>query len=77
MAHIREIIVLRDQAMMDRIAELIAHNRLQDLDQEKLAEALSSKIDAIHQTLWSGLTWLGGALATALLSIALKTLGLI
>ncbi len=76
-AHIRELMDERDKGVSTRIAELIAHNRLQDQEQEKLIERLGVKIEEIQATLWSGLKWLGGLLATTLLSVVLKTLGLV
>jgi F0F1-type ATP synthase delta subunit len=76
-AHIRELMDERDRGFTTRIAELISHNRLQDQEQEKLIERLSDKIEEIQAILWNALKWLGGLLATTLLSVALKTLGLI
>jgi hypothetical protein len=77
LAHLRELINLRHETTSQRIAELIAHSRLQDIEAEKRATKLGEEIEKIEETLWSGLKWLGAALVTTLLSVALKALGLV
>ena len=76
-AHMRELASIREQVTAQRIETLVAHNRFQDQEQEKLAERLGKKIDEIQATLWSGLRWLGALFGTTLLSVVLKTLGLV
>jgi hypothetical protein len=76
-AHLRELMDERDRTTSMRITDLIAHNRVQDMEAEKLADRLGKKIEDIQATLWSGLKWLGGTLILTLLSVVLKTLGLL
>jgi hypothetical protein len=77
MAHMRELALVREQMNTKEIEELKGHNRIQDQEAKELAKTLGEKIEQIHATLWSGLKWLGGLLATTLLSVVLKTLGLV
>ena len=77
LAHLREAMSWRHETTSQRIAELIAHNKVQDTEAEKLATKLGREIEKIEETLWSGLKWLGGALVTTLLSVVLKALGLV
>jgi hypothetical protein len=77
LAHLRELVAWRHETTSQRISELIAHNRFQDTEAEKLATKLGREIEKIEETLWSGLKWLGAALITTLLSVVLKALGLV
>jgi hypothetical protein len=76
-AHMREMALVRESMTTQAIADLKMHNSLQDQEQQKLADRLGRKIEEIQATLWSCLRWLGGLLATTLLSVVLKTLGLV
>lgn len=63
--------------MRERIAELTAHNRLQDMEAEKEADRLGREIEKLRETQWAFLKWLGGTLFAVLSSVILKTLGLV
>jgi hypothetical protein len=63
--------------MRERITELNAHNRVQDMAAERLADQQGKEIEKLRETAWSFLKWLGGTLFAVLLSVILKTLGLV
>lgn len=63
--------------MRESIADLKAHNRVQDLEMEKLSDRAGKEIEKLRETQWSFLKWLGGTLFAVLSSVILKTLGLV
>jgi uncharacterized coiled-coil protein SlyX len=63
--------------MRERIGELVAHNRVQDMEAEKQADRLGKEIEKLTEQAWSFLKWLGGTLFAVLCSVILKTLGLV
>jgi uncharacterized coiled-coil protein SlyX len=63
--------------MRERITELSSHNRVQDMAAERLADQMGKEIEKLRETAWSFLKWLGGTLFAVLLSVILKTLGLV
>jgi uncharacterized coiled-coil protein SlyX len=63
--------------MRERMAELHAHNKLQDMEAEKQADRLGKEIEKLKETAWSFIKWLGGTLFAVLSSVILKTLGLV
>jgi hypothetical protein len=63
--------------MRERMGELHAHNRLQDMEAEKQADRLGKEIEKLRETAWSFIKWLGGTLFAVLSSVILKTLGLV
>jgi hypothetical protein len=77
MAHIREVAAIRERQLSDRIAELAAHNHVQDMEAEKQADRLGKEIEKLRETAWSFIKWLGGTLFAVLSSVVLKTLGLV
>ena len=75
--HIRELMDERDRMTSMRMAELIAQNRVQDQELEKLADAFGKAISKLTDMVWSFLKWLGGGLLGLLAAIILKKLGLV
>lgn len=63
--------------MRERMAELIAHNKVQDMEAERQADRLGKEIEKLKETAWSFIKWLGGTLFAVLSSVILKTLGLV
>lgn len=76
-AHLRELMEIKDQQRSKELAELWERNRWQDQEQARLAKELTDEIKAIRELLWSGLKWLGGLTGGTLLSVMLKQLGLL
>jgi hypothetical protein len=63
--------------MRERMGELHAHNRIQDMEAERQADRLGKEIEKLKETAWSFIKWLGGTLFAVLSSVILKTLGLV
>jgi len=63
--------------MRERIGELVAHNRVQDMEAEKQSDRTAKEIEKLRETAWSFIKWLGGTLFAVLSSVILKTLGLV
>ena len=76
-SHIRELMEERDRAAWKKLGELSDHNRVQDMETEKLGITFASELSKLREMVWSFLKWLGGALFAVLLSIILKKLNLV
>lgn len=77
MRHLREIMDIQHRQTTEKFAELDRRNRVQDKEMEALGKALSAKIEAMKDALWSFLKWAGGLISVTILSVTLKWFGLL
>lgn len=77
MRHLREIVDIRHQAIMEKFRELDERNRVQDKEMETLGRHLGAEIQKMKDTLWQFLKWAGGLISATILSVTLKWFGLL